>query len=730
MKKGESFFVAFDRLAVPPRVPRRGSSRPAQTTSQTVVSSDDAERMVALRADVVADKCRDTQPAAGTEYRYVPPQSNQMTVRFSFPIEGDPNNEIVFSSEFDSGNLRLVERTAPSSFNLHVCNDCFGTPHETQSKAWFYFKVHGVPRGTQLSFVLVHMNFAKNYGFGWAPVMSLSSRPGSFTRVLSRVSVLPSALMQPILPAVEDDEVPDVAGDGSSTSIIRPTHLDVAFDVNVDQNLVSCDGQDHLALAYSFPFSYSRVQRYLANLVPDATNGVPFQPTGVSPDPGATAIAEPSIEKPSKYATDAFVARELLTLSLDQLRVDLLTISGTNGMDFTRTLPSPSTSIDAERPIAFEAFASKQLVLLTSRVHPGETPANHVLQGMLDFLLHPTDARACTLRKHFAFLVVPLVNPDGVVRGNTRADPQGQNLNRQYKGTDARRFPTVHAIRRLMLACARTNRLALYMDLHAHANKRGAFLFGNAMPAADQISSLLFAKLAAVNCAYFHFPSCNFSEQNMFVKGVNGDGKDGSSRVVLHLETGFVHSYTFECSFVSGHPSNAVAGLNHPSGISEIPVTDSTPSPKYSVSHFAEMGKSFLVALLDLRGMNPVSRLSLTSFRNLRGVVLWIHRSLVTEAYDQQRRQSFSAAISAATVPQTYGSLVSPTIPLEPDLSLVPNVFTTRGALAIPPTTIYHLRQYLNSNADTQGMCKHIFGSSTDDGSAKGRVRRRSLPAK
>ncbi|KAG7254674.1 hypothetical protein CRUP_004217, partial [Coryphaenoides rupestris] len=51
----------------------------------------------------------------------------------------------------------------------------------------------------------------------------------------------------------------------------------------------------------------------------------------------------------------------------------------------------------------------KKLVFLTSRVHPGESPASFVCQGVIDFLV---------LRDHVIFKIVPMLNPDGVYLGN------------------------------------------------------------------------------------------------------------------------------------------------------------------------------------------------------------------------------------------------------------------------------------------------------------------------
>lgn len=74
----------------------------------------------------------------------------------------------------------------------------------------------------------------------------------------------------------------------------------------------------------------------------------------------------------------------------------------------------------------------KPLVLITARVHPGEVSSSYCLQGILEFLLSYNNLQAYLLRRLFIFKIVPMLNPDGVVAGNYRADPQGFNLNRFY----------------------------------------------------------------------------------------------------------------------------------------------------------------------------------------------------------------------------------------------------------------------------------------------------------
>ena len=65
------------------------------------------------------------------------------------------------------------------------------------------------------------------------------------------------------------------------------------------------------------------------------------------------------------------------------------------------------------------------VILLTSRVHPGEAPSSHAINGMIKFLLDRRDQRALMLRKYFVFMIVPMLNPDGVYLGHYRMDVYG-----------------------------------------------------------------------------------------------------------------------------------------------------------------------------------------------------------------------------------------------------------------------------------------------------------------
>ena len=66
-----------------------------------------------------------------------------------------------------------------------------------------------------------------------------------------------------------------------------------------------------------------------------------------------------------------------------------------------------------------EDIALRKAIILSSRVHPGESNASYMMHGTLDYLIS-NDEGALYLRNKFVFKIVPMLNPDGVLIGNYR----------------------------------------------------------------------------------------------------------------------------------------------------------------------------------------------------------------------------------------------------------------------------------------------------------------------
>lgn len=76
-----------------------------------------------------------------------------------------------------------------------------------------------------------------------------------------------------------------------------------------------------------------------------------------------------------------------------------------------------------------EEIAQRKAVILTARVHPGETNSSFIMQGVIE-MLTGNDKAAKLLRNSYVFKIVPMLNPDGVIVGNYRCSLSGLDLNR------------------------------------------------------------------------------------------------------------------------------------------------------------------------------------------------------------------------------------------------------------------------------------------------------------
>ena len=174
---------------------------------------------------------------------------------------------------------------------------------------------------------------------------------------------------------------------------------------------------------------------------------------------------------------------------------------------------------------------------------------------------------------------------------------------------------------------ASEGRLCMYMDLHAHASKRGCFIYGNVMDKLeDQVQNMLFCRLIAMNTAHFDYEGCLFSREHMTridpgdqAKGLTAEG---SSRVATYLAHGLVHSYTLECNYNTSKTGNEVSPTEgDPGGLHSTSTASFCSYPdKFTPSSYAGVGRACLVALLDLRGQNPFSRVFRSKYKTLERV--------------------------------------------------------------------------------------------------------------
>lgn len=83
---------------------------------------------------------------------------------------------------------------------------------------------------------------------------------------------------------------------------------------------------------------------------------------------------------------------------------------------------------------------NKKAVIISARIHPGETHSSYLIEGFIRELLK-NNQQYEILRKMFVFYVIPMLNPDGVIIGNYRTSYSGKDLNRKFKNLDNYIFP-------------------------------------------------------------------------------------------------------------------------------------------------------------------------------------------------------------------------------------------------------------------------------------------------
>ncbi|KAG2436433.1 hypothetical protein HXX76_006736 [Chlamydomonas incerta] len=231
----------------------------------------------------------------------------------------------------------------------------------------------------------------------------------------------------------------DGDGDGASSTLqgIGPGLYCATFTVHFP-----APGTYYIASCY--PYTYTDMQEHLDGLQRRLAAEA------------AAAAAGPPMSRPGYLAPPPMV-RSTLCYSLSGLRTELLTIT------------------DWGAPM--EAVRQRECIFITARVHPGETCASWIMQGILEFLCSP-DPAAATLRSSFVFKLVPMLNPDGVANGNYRCSLAGVDLNRVWDRPLRGLYPTVYHSKRLLQQLAAAGRLALYIDIHGHSTKTDTFFYG------------------------------------------------------------------------------------------------------------------------------------------------------------------------------------------------------------------------------------------------------------
>jgi hypothetical protein len=154
--------------------------------------------------------------------------------------------------------------------------------------------------------------------------------------------------------------------------------------------------------------------------------------------------------KEARIAKQVLVRYDVLCYSLNQNEVPLLTITAPN----TSTSPVEVGSFELISVKIADAvadwfslsyctlFQSRDMIVLTSRVHPGEPNSSYVMHGILHQLIFGSKMEK--ILERYIFKIVPMLNVEGVINGCSRCGLTDEDLNRRWKNPNPFLHPSIY----------------------------------------------------------------------------------------------------------------------------------------------------------------------------------------------------------------------------------------------------------------------------------------------
>lgn len=332
-------------------------------------------------------------------------------------------DEFSFDSKFESGNLNFVQRTAPYQYNLWV------NPENPEvdvrgSNAWFYFEVYprdvGPNETQEARFTIKNLPLDLQFSLdiGYRPVYNCIPKNSKWEYL-------------------------------NHHSISYKIHEEF-LELTIRYFFTGDD--EKVAFAFSFPYTTQTCQNLLDLL-----------------------------ENKCEKDPNIHFVRQTITSSLEKRPVECIT--------FTSCGKDKPSLIEHDHDCAHEkcegdenqdpeCYKGKKCILVTCRTNPGETPSSYILEGFIRRILIADDEVSRAALDNFVFVVFPMVNPDGIFRGNMRTDSKGRELSRTFPRASTH-HPAPLRIKQIAQKLKDDGILSMTLDLRANYLLEGLTLYSN-----------------------------------------------------------------------------------------------------------------------------------------------------------------------------------------------------------------------------------------------------------
>ena len=189
---------------------------------------------------------------------------------------------------------------------------------------------------------------------------------------------------------------------------------------------------------------------------------------------------------------------------------------------------------------------SKARIWIHGRIHPSESPASYLVDGLVESLTGDTP-QARALRRQIDAWVLPFANPDGVANGLSRSNALGVNQEINFGRSDDSTVVEVLAIKRKLEELTRERPFDFLLNSHSQLSESATFW----MHRGSTTTPSYFRKLWTFTGLTCSFNPCiqprdmNFSDMaSRYVEGWTWN-REGENTLALTIETTY-NCYSFD----------------------------------------------------------------------------------------------------------------------------------------------------------------------------------------
>ena len=399
--------------------------------------------------------------------KYLRPKSVYNELKPYYTLKNKNDNTLIFESRFESGNLLCAFRTEDENcYQLYLQNDT----NTTGYIQWFFFRVSNTKKGRKVNFNIINMlrkTCVYNHGL---KIMTYST----------------TAAAKENLGWHRD----------CYNSIYYANNLFVYNNNNASKK------RNLHSLSFDYEFKYDNDTVYFANCIPYFYSTL--------------------MKELNKYELDdekyPFFYRKTLTVTLGGNDLDMFTINSMydifqNGATSVVTQKSQNylyikNTQENNNNNLSQVLDERKAIVIIGRQHPGETVGSYVVKGCIDFLMGDSE-EAKKLREVYVFKIVPMMNPDGVLVGNSRTSFAGCDLNRRWGKPNEVIHPEVYSTKQMIIKLSNQRNIAFIIDCHGHFGTFNSLFYCNYKD--NKRTCKLFPYICSKLSKIINFQQCTFA---------------------------------------------------------------------------------------------------------------------------------------------------------------------------------------------------------------------------